>query len=241
VRWIVVVIVSGLFAGVSVVAEAEPAEGPSVGAYVGAELLHRDDFDKGLSNWQVEQQPGGTAKVIDGKLDVDDKAGCTIWFKQKLETPVMVEFDVTMIKAGGPNDRVSDLNSFIMATDPKDPDLLAGGAARKGKFSNYHGLRLYYVGYGANNNRTVRFRRYTGDGKRPLLPEHDLKAKHKPNVVRRVRIIVVDGVYQYWIDGERVYDITDDEPYTSGWFGFRTVRNHMKIDRFRVWRVKRGE
>ena len=103
-----------------------------------------------------------------------------------------------------------------------------------------HSLRLYYVGYGANQNKTARFRRYTGDGKRPLLPEHDLKRRHLPNRERRVQIISTKGEFKYLIDGELVFDVEDSEPYTQGWFGFRTVRNHMTIDNFRVYRISRA-
>lgn len=218
--------------------EERDLDGPTVGGYTATKLLYQEDFEDGLDRWQVEQQPGGTVVVKDGVMEIDDAAGCTVWFKKKLEAPVLVQFDVTMVKEGGANDRVSDLNSFMMATDPENEDLLAGGKKRNGKFRNYHKLKLYYVGYGANNNSTTRFRRYSGDGSRPVLPEHDLEGKHKPNVKRTVQILVCDGVYQYWIDGKRVYYYEDGSPYAKGWFGFRTVRNRMRIDNFRAWRVE---
>lgn len=201
-------------------------------------LLHQDDFDSDLSAWQVEQMEGGTTVIKDSAMEIDDAKGCTIWFREKMAAPVLIEYDITMIDQGGPHDRTSDLNRFVMAINPKNPGhLLAGGEKRGGSFKNYHPLRLYYVGYGANKNRTARFRRYPGGGARPVLPEHDLKASHIPNQKRRVQIITAKGEFKYLIDGELVFDIKDQEPLTSGWFGFRTVRNHMKIDRFRIWRV----
>ncbi len=219
---------------------AEAPKGPVVGDHRATALLHQDDFEKDLSQWVVEQQPGGSVKLEKGALDIDDRGGCTVWFKHKLDAPVLIAFDVTMVQADGPNDQVSDLNAFTMAIDPKHPeDIFARSKERQGKFKNYHHLRLYYVGYGANRNTTARFRRYPGDGTRPVKPEHDLKAKHKPNQVRHVQILVAEGRYQYWVDGAKVFDVADTEPFTSGWFAFRTVRNHMKIDRFRVWRLGR--
>lgn len=201
-------------------------------------LIHSDDFESGTENWAIEQMPGGKTTVHRGVMEIDDARGCTIWFREKLQAPVLIEFDIKMIQDGGPHDRTSDLNSFTMAIDPKNPDdLLAGGKERGGQFSNYHPLRLYYVGYGANKNRTARFRRYLGDGTRPVLPEHDLQRSHLPNQWRRVQILSTDGTYKYLIDGDIVFDIHDPDPYLSGWFGFRTVRNHMAIDRFRVWRL----
>ena len=140
------------------------------------ELLYQDDFDKDLSQWVVEQAPKGTTGLIDGKLDIDDAQGCTVWFKQKFTGPVLIEYEATMIQQGGPNDRVSDLNCFWMAVDPQHPeDIFINSKERGGDFKKYDALRLYYVGYGANENKTTRLRRYPGDGSKPLLPEHDLK------------------------------------------------------------------
>jgi hypothetical protein len=151
-----------------------------------------------------------------------------------------------MVDRNGPNDRVSDLNCFWMARDPQFPDsLLASDTERQGRFSEYHCLRLYYVGYGANNNTTTRFRRYPGDCTRPLSPEYDLTDTlymNRANVYRHVEIISCNGRQQYKMDGTLVFDIIDAEPFTSGWFGFRTVNNHMEIEHFRVLRIlEKGE
>jgi hypothetical protein len=201
------------------------------------QVIYKDDFNNDLSQWIVEQMPGGTTTIIDGQLDINDAKGCTIWFKQKLTGPVLIEYEVTMIKQGGRNDRVSDLNCFWMAIDPKSPEDLFANTKRGGKFKNYHPLRLYYVGYGANNNTTTRFRRYPGGGARPCLPEHDLRDKkfmHTPNKTLKIQVISNGSRIQYLRDGKIVFDFKDKAPFTEGWFGFRTVRNHMRIDNFRV-------
>ena len=207
-----------------------------------AELLYQDGFDKNTGNWVVEQMEGGKTRWMNGKLDINDKSGCTVWFKERLNSPVVIEYHVTMVDSGGPNDRVSDLNCFWMAIDPDHPnDLFAESEERGGRFATYHPLRLYYVGFGANNNTTTRFRRYPGDGTRPMLPGHDLKDEkfmNIPNQERKVQIVANGSTIQYLVDGEMVFDFHDDNPYTSGWFGFRTVKNHMKIDDFKVWRIK---
>ena len=215
----------------------EPSKRSIEGYQIG-ELLHRDDFQHGTENWAIEQMQGGKTFISKGVMEIDDAKGCTVWYRKVLTAPLLIEFDVKMIDTGGPNDRVSDLNSFTMAIDPKAPgDLFSNASTRDGSFKTYHGLKLYYVGFGANNNRTARFRRYVGDGTRPLLPQHDLKRSHLPNQWRRVQILSTNGEFKYLIDSERVFDIQDPEPYLSGWFGFRTVRNHMAIDRFRVWHL----
>jgi len=205
--------------------------------------LYADDFSGDLSNWVVEQTKG-TTRIHEGALRINDMAGATVWFKHKLSGPVAIEFDVTLIEAGGANDRVSDLNCFWMATDPENPDnLFYPDHKRNGKFRRYHPLRLYYVGFGGNNNRTTRFRRYPGDGSRPLLPEHDLSGKPYRNIANktsRIRIVSNGGQVQYIKDGKIIFDFQDDEPLEEGWFGFRTVRNHMSIDNFHVTQLAKA-
>ena len=140
-----------------------------------ATLIFEENLENGLDNWKVEQMPGGRVSSIDEKLEITDVAGCTIWFKKKLEGPIMIQYDAFVIDEGGPQDRVSDLNCFWMAKDPENPDnLFVNSEKRGGKFSNYDGLRLYYMGVGGHDNTKTRFRRYVGNGDRPLLREHDL-------------------------------------------------------------------
>jgi len=214
-------------------AETQSASAPGA-------LLFRDDFDSDLSQWVVEQVAPGTTQIQQGALDIHDVGGCTVWFKEKLSSPVLIECEVTMIQAGGANDRVSDLNVFWMATDPANPEkFFANSAKRAGLFKNYHPLRLYYVGYGANDNTSTRFRRYPGDGSRPLLPEHDLSdasLMNVPNKTIKIQLLADGGKIQFLRDGEVVFDFPDREPFREGWFGIRTLHNHMRVDAFRVYK-----
>jgi len=207
------------------------------------EIIYQNDFDGDLSDWQVEQMPGGRVRVNAGKLEIDDAKGCTVWLREKFEGPLMIEYEAVIIKKDGPHDRGSDLNCFWMAQDLEHvDDIFANSQKRGGRFSNYDSLRLYYVGYGANHNTTTRFRRYTGTGERPILPEHDLSdAKYmlKYNVPIKIQLIADGERVAYILDGEVIYDIRDPEPYTEGWFGFRTVHNHMTVDNFKVYRIKK--
>lgn len=189
----------------------------------------------------MEQMPGGIVSNKDEKLEITDVAGCTIWFKKQLEGPIMIQYNAYVIDQGGPQDRVSNLNCFWMAKDPENPDNLFGNSEnRGGKFSNYDSLRLYYMGFGGHDNTKTRFRRYLGNGDRPLLPEHDLtepKYLITPNKVTKIKIIAYNGIIQYPRDGEGIIDFYDLEPYTCGSFGFRTVNNHMTIDNFQVFKL----
>ncbi|HUG12135.1 MAG TPA: DUF6250 domain-containing protein [Opitutaceae bacterium] len=197
-------------------------------------VLHADDFITDLSNWIVEQQPGGTVTIENGALVIADEGGCTVWFKQRLEAPVVISYTATVSS----NARVSDLNCFWMATDPARPgELLAPGHARTGAFATYDNLRTYYAGYGGNANTTTRFRRYEGDGSKPLLPEHDLSAPEfmlKADHPYRIKLVVTGSRVQYQRDGELVFDFTDADALTSGWFGFRTVQSRIEVRDFQV-------
>jgi hypothetical protein len=131
-----------------------------------------------------------------------------------------------------------------MATDPKakDGDVFARG--RTGKFAEYNSLRMYYVGLGGNGNTTTRFRRYIGDEvERPLLPENDLAVAQHPetgivaNRRQTVTLIADGGLIQYWRDGKKIFEMTDPQPYTRGWFGIRTTKNHLQTSHLRIVRL----
>lgn len=191
------------------------------------------------AGWVVEQMPGGNVVVRADAVEITDAAGCTVWWREKLRAPVTISYEVTVVSAGGPLDRVSDVNCFFLATDPKAPDgrPFAPGFGRTGKFEDYDSLRTYYVGMGGNTNSTTRFRRYAGDGSKPLLPEHDLQnAKFllEPNRAYRIEISVRDGLVEYRRDGEGFFSWRDPAPLAEGWFGFRLVRSHQLIRDFKV-------
>lgn len=220
-------IVASMAASLGVAALA--ADGPEV---------TRDVFDGDLSRWVVEQQPGGTVTVHDGALVIADKAGCTVWWRQRLQAPVKIGYRAKVV--GG--ERVSDLNCFWMATDSRVPaDFFGAGSGRDGTFASYDGLKTYYVGCGGNGNTTTRFRRYDGNGARPLLPEHD----HKERAAlleggREYRIeitVTADGRTTWTRDGVVGFDYLDPKPLLSGWFGFRTVWSRIEIRDFTVERL----
>jgi hypothetical protein len=204
------------------------------------QAVYEDRFNN-LENWVSELEKPGTVAVHNGALTIDVPAGCTLWFKPELTSPVRIEYEATMISAGGPNDRVSDLNCFWMATDARSPaDFFA--ARRTGKFADYNRLRAYYVGQGGNSNTTTRFRRYIGDPVlRPLLPEHDLKDESfllKPKVPNRIRLLADGSTIRYTHNGRIIFDFHDPEPYTRGWFGFGTTWSHIELRNFRVSRPR---
>lgn len=207
--------------------------------FVVGDLLFSDDFKKGTDRWVAELEKGGRIEARDGKLEIDVPGGCALWFKQPMDGPVLIEYDATVISAGGPNDRVSDLNCFWMATDPRSPANLLD-VKRSGKFEDYNQLRCYYVGFGGNTNMTTRFRRYIGSPTtRPILPEHDLTAPLLvANAKQRIQLVAAGNLVQYFHNGRKLFELTDPEPYQKGWFALRTVTNHMVIENFSIRRLR---
>jgi rhamnogalacturonan endolyase len=61
-----------------------------------------------------------------------------------------------------------------------------------------------------------------------------------PNKTVKVRILAEGEKVRYYIDGELIFEFTDPAPYREGWFGFRTVRSHVRISNFRVYRPSHG-
>jgi hypothetical protein len=204
-------------------------------------VLYADDFRGGLGQWSVEAEKPAKVIARDGVLDIDTPAGLTLWFRPELVEPVSIEYPAQAVSAGGPNDRVSDLNAFWMARDVSGGSPLAH--PRTGAFADYDTLRTYYVGQGGNGNTTTRFRRYVGrPGERPLLPEHDHAATDEMLVANRwttVRLVADGGLIQYWNDDRKLFELRDPEPYIRGWFGLRTTQSHLRVKGFRVSALKR--
>lgn len=205
-------------------------------------LIYEENFGtNNLDHWVVEQMEGGKTEIKNGKLEIDDVAGCTIWFNKELKGSILIEYDTYIIGDEGPNDRVSDMNCFWMAKDMEYPDnLFKNSGKRGGKFSNYDNLRLYYMGVGGHDNSKTRFRRYVGNGERPLLPEYDYTKSDfllTPNQVYHIKIIAHNNIIQYYRDDVLMVDFYDANPYLSGYFGFRTVKNHMTIDNFKIHKL----
>ncbi len=227
---------------ITFVAQAIASDGvkSSDARFTVGEILYQDDFRSGLGQWVPELEKPGKIVADNGTLDLDVPAGCTLWFKPLLTGPLMIEYQATVIGAGGPNDRVSDLNCFWMAQDKRSPQGLFA-TRRTGAFRDYDQLLCYYVGLGGNGNTTTRFRRYIGEkDNRPLLPENDLHGAAdliRPNVTQTLRAVACGPLIQFYRDDHLIFQMNDPAPYTSGRFAFRTVDSHLQFTRFRVYHL----
>lgn len=197
-----------------------------------------DGFRHGLSHWRVEAEAPSRVTVRDGVMDIDTPEGISVWWGEELRAPVAIEYEVMAVSAGGPNDAVSDVNAFWMASDPAAPDGSPLSRPRSGAFADYDTLRTYYLGIGGNRNTTTRMRRYVGEpGNRPLLPDHDRADPAALLVANRwvpVRLAADGGTVTVDFGGKRLFTMTDAAPYRRGWFALRTTKSHLRIRNFRI-------
>jgi hypothetical protein len=203
--------------------------------------LNKNQFDK---CWRVESEsPDYKVSFIGGDTcELVAPKGLTLWRKEKMTGNTTIEYDACVMDEGRQGDRLSDLNCFWMAQDPKAKDIWARMAWRSGVFTRCYSLQMYYMGYGGNSNTTTRFRRYSGDeagvtdaAKRPAILREYTDGAHLllPNHWYHIRLRCIGGRVQYFIDGQLLVDYTDPQPLTSGWFGFRTTQSRTRITNFR--------
>lgn len=201
--------------------------------------LFEDRFENALNTelWKAEYTPGPHSSVEnkDGKLVIDTQGGVTVWFNKELTGNIAIEYECRVVVDGGRNDRLSDLNQFWMATDPRNENLFT----RTGRFDTYDSLRLYYVGMGGNGNKTTRFRKYPGNGERDLSQEY-LDAAHLlvANHTYKIRILVHNGTTSFWVDGKCFFTFDDKSPLQRGYFAFRSTNSRHEVDNFVVSKLK---
>ena len=217
-------------------------------AYRIGELLYSDSFDGGLSHWSAEMETpsGSSVKIKGGQLHLSSfGGGTTLWFLQKLDGSVMIEYNATAMPIGGVADSVSDVNSFWMLTDLKHPeDILADSSSRGGRFKSYHTLPGYYAGKGAGRNTRTTFKKHdmSGNGSRidwGILTDQEYMLR--PSFPHKIQLIYCDGpdsaLVQYICDESLYFEKWDSEPCRSGWFAFRVYNASVMYDNFKVYRL----
>jgi rhamnogalacturonan endolyase len=200
-------------------------------------LIFSDNFSElDTLKWrlEIELQAGSSVQVEKRKLVLDTKGGVTVWLKQPLRGNLQIEYTRKVIVAGQPNDRLSDLNQFWMASEPAGNSL----ARRSGKFEEYDNLRMYYVGMGGNTNSTTRFRKYQSNGERTLLQEYtDAAHLLTANKAYKIKTIVQNGLTSFWVDGQCYCTYQDPNPLREGYFGFRSTWSRQEISDFKVYQL----
>lgn len=192
--------------------------------------LSEKQFSK---HWRVESESADySVSFRDGACEIVAPKGLTLWYREKMSGDVVIEYDAIVYKEKE-GDRLSDLNCFWMASDPKASDVFKRSKERGGVFANCAQMKLYYVGFGGNSNTTTRFRRYTGEPDPEIIKEYtDSEHLLQPNRWYHIKLVSAGGRVQYWMDGKLLFDYNDADPYTEGWFGFRTTLSRTAIRNF---------
>lgn len=207
-----------------------------------------DDFRDGLANWRLEAEDARTVVTAqDGVLDIETPAGLSLWWKEALSGDYAIRFTALALPApasAGPHaGRLSDLNMFWNASE-------ADGSpprTRSGRFSDYDDLRAYYVGFGANANRTTRLRIY--DGERRLLagyadaviaepgeqPMHD-RTRLQPGQPLAIDIVstATPPQLRWQLDGQTLFTHTDPAPRLQGHFALRSTASRLQLRAFHI-------
>lgn len=194
--------------------------------------------------WKTEDE-SHALRIIEraDTLELIVPGGLTLWYQQRLTGDYEINYRICMVMKGGKYDRLSDLNCFWAANDPKHPDnLFARSEWRNGVFKNYNTLNLFYVGYGGNDNSTTRFRRYRGeyygvadDKVKPLLNEYtDAPHLLAPNQWYQIQIQVKKGITTYSVNDEELFRYSVTDGLGDGHFGLRLLQNHVLFTGFKV-------
>lgn len=220
----------------------------------------RDDFPDGGPDprrWRLEAE-SAAAQVhgaAPGLLDIRTPAGLSLWWQQPLQGDHALRFEARALpapdSAGALAGRVSDLNLFWNATE-------ADGQAprpRDGRFASLDTLRAYYLGYGANSNRSTRVRAYDGQGGRTVLAGWADPPEAGPDDRRGRLTAATRLVPGQWlavelvshaprpgsaahghvaVGGQRLHTFSQPQPLLGGWFALRTTASRLQVRGFHI-------
>lgn len=197
-----------------------------------------------LSKW-ISESSSDKLKITYNNdiIDIISPDGLTLWYDEKLTGDYEISYSIQVVMENGKYDRLSDMNCFWGAKDPKHADdIYARAEWRHGIFKNYNTLNLFYVGQGGNDNGTTRFRQYHGDFYgiddtkiKPILGEYkDEKYLLKPNHWYNIVIRSSKGTTSYTCDDVEFFRKDVQEGETDGYFAIRLWMNHVRVTNFKI-------
>lgn len=191
------------------------------------DVLFEDRLNKSKvfqSDWLVQMNNQGDfdryAKIKDGKLEILDPSGCTVWFKEKLQGPVCISYKVVVSseRDTGNTIRPRDINNFWMAGEIGNSENILDSNKYTGKFSNYHKIQGYYSSIGGGNieqsNRTHRMRIYPRVKNKKkcehiALIKQDGNPEFKiiPGKEYEIQLVAFNDLIQFIVNNKLVYEL----------------------------------
>ena len=90
-----------------------------------------------LSEWKAESNSKRTKITTqNGVMDIVSPEGLTLWYDEKLTGDYEISYSIQVVTEGGKYDRLSDMNCFWGAKDPKSNDMYTRASWRNGEFKS---------------------------------------------------------------------------------------------------------
>lgn len=202
-------------------------------------IIFKEDFKAGLSNWWKEG--GQSVKVHDGKLYVKanpknfdgGKNGgvCTVWCRKTISGNVQIDFDVYVLDS---EIKANNINLFLFYSTPEEAKLETSAHKRKtANYSLYHKFNGYIFTYlndyqnkaKSKNLTKARFRIRRCPGFKLLSQKFDYhvnkRRKYHVTITRKGKLLSIA------VDGKVYLTAHDDNPFETGYWGFRTYRTYL--------------
>ncbi len=174
--------------------------------------LYREPFDE---NWKHQWMAEGDSLTVtteDGKLLVDDYKGATIWHAEEYPQNLLVRFKVKGIEREG---NKTNFNLITHATETDGSPLVTGKeSGRDGQYKQYHIFPNYIATF------VYKWNRLRKDPGFNLLSERENSSTI--GTVYDIVLAVHKGVLRYYINGEKLHEVTDASPLPGGKVGLRT-------------------
>ena len=150
-------------------------------------MLYAQHENTSVQQWKIEDESRALQMIERADtVELIVPGGLTMWYQQRLTGDYEINYRICMVMKGGKYDRLSDLNCFWAANDPKNPDnLFARSEWRNGVFKNYNTLDLFYY------DDEFNIYRYAS------IPYGDIDFKNKKLYVRDGQDYYSTWIYSY--------------------------------------------
>ena len=155
----------------------------------------------------------------------------TVWCVREFSGDSVIEYAVRpeVVEKNSNN-----MNFIAYATHLDGGSVLRDSASRTGEYPEYHVFNNYLFTYLGKSRIRARLRRNPGF---ELLAEKRFARAMEPGRDYRYTMTFQGHRLRVYVDGEKVFDYTDPEPFRRGRHAFRTYNSALSASYFRVSRL----